>query len=90
MKRKFVSFVAAVGFGVACASTNASAMPANGAAISGPLQSSLSSVEKARVFCYNRYSGRFLHWGSCGGGGGYPRVYCRNRYGQFLHWGRCY
>ena len=49
-------------------------------------------VQEARIFCYNTYSGRFLHWGSCGG---YrvsyrPRVYCRNRYsGQFLHWGRC-
>ncbi|MCW2273462.1 hypothetical protein GJ654_05535 [Rhodoblastus acidophilus] len=22
-------------------------------------------TEKARVYCYNRYTGRFLHWGPC-------------------------
>ena len=54
----------------------------------------LQPVEQARLFCYNRYNGRFLHWGSC-----YrrvyrrvyrPRVYCYNRRsGRFLHWGSC-
>ena len=42
----------------------------------------------ARLFCYNRYTGRFLHWGACGRS--HPRVYCYNRYtGRFLHWGHC-
>lgn len=54
-----------------------------------------SPVEQARVYCYNRFSGRFLHWGSCGGRHyarhrSHPRVYCYNRYsGRFLHWGHC-
>ena len=52
-------------------------------------------VHESRVFCYNRYSGRFLHWGSCRR---YrvvrrsvrPRVFCYNRRtGRFLHWGSC-
>jgi hypothetical protein len=49
-----------------------------------------SDVQDSRLYCYNRYTGRFLHWGPCGG---YrrPRVYCYNRYtGRFLHWGACY
>ncbi len=79
---------------VACAiPEEAWAIPGNGAAISDGVESS-TTVEQARVYCYNRYSGRFLHWGSCGGGyGGYrphPRVYCYNRYtGRFKHWGHC-
>ncbi len=53
-----------------------------------------SLVQDARVFCYNTYSGRFLHWGGCGYRVVYrpyrPRVYCRSNFsGQFLHWGRC-
>ncbi len=52
-------------------------------------------VEPARLFCYNRYTGRFLHWGSCGRRHWvrhyyHPRVYCYNRRtGRFLHWGHC-
>jgi hypothetical protein len=53
----------------------------------------VSSGENVRLYCYNRYTGRFLHWGPCGGGGYYRRpgrVYCYNRYtGRFLHWGHC-
>ena len=26
-----------------------------------------SPIEKARLFCYNRFTGQFLHWGPCGG-----------------------
>ncbi|MCW2285534.1 hypothetical protein M2323_003491 [Rhodoblastus acidophilus] len=32
-------------------------------------------IEQARVYCYNRYTGRFLHWGPC-----YRRHYYRPRY----------
>jgi hypothetical protein len=55
----------------------------------GPSGETASSpVDEARVFCFNRASGRFLHWGACTGGA--PRVYCRNRWtGRFLHWGAC-
>ena len=49
----------------------------------------MSDTENARVYCYNRDSGYFLHWGACRSS--HPRVYCRNTYtGQFLHWGACY
>ena len=36
-----------------------------------------SLTEKARLYCYNRYNGRFLHWGACGG---YHRRYYRHYY----------
>jgi hypothetical protein len=50
---------------------------------------SLSPVQDVRRFCYNRYTGRFIHWGPCRRST-VPRVYCRNRYtGRFLHWGSC-
>lgn len=62
--------------------------PMDGVSLNGGIDA-FSPVEDARVFCYNRYSGRFLHWGSCGGGN-YMRVYCKNRYsGRFIHWGHC-
>jgi hypothetical protein len=61
----------------------------------GVLALSISTAD-ARLYCYNRYSGAFLHWGPCGGY--HPinyyhpgRTYCYNRYtGNFLHWGACY
>ena len=51
-------------------------------------------VEQARIFCFNRFTGGFLHWGPCGRPVVYyrprPRVYCRNLFtGRFLHWGYC-
>jgi hypothetical protein len=46
--------------------TGASAAPASGFIISETIKEN-PLVQEARVFCYNRYSGRFLHWGSCGG-----------------------
>lgn len=52
-----------------------------------------SDIQDTRTYCYNRYSGQFLHWGSCGYSGVHyhPRTYCRNTYtGQFLHWGSCW
>jgi hypothetical protein len=36
-----------------------------------------SPIEKIRVYCYNRYTGQFLHWGACGG---YRRHYYRRPY----------
>jgi hypothetical protein len=65
------------------------ALPMAGMAIDPSLKTELP-IQDARIFCYNRYSGRFLHWGSCAPVF-HPRVYCRNRYsGRFLHWGSCY
>jgi hypothetical protein len=72
---------------------DAPAAPANGSAIPAAVATN-PLVQQARVFCYNRYSGRFLHWGSCGRRYVrhyyHPRVYCMNRRtGRFLHWGHC-
>ena len=64
------------------------AVPLQGGGLEGET-TDYSPVDQARWFCANRASGRFLHWGRCGGGPTY-RVYCRNRYtGRFLHWGYC-
>lgn len=55
-----------------------------------------TAIQQARLFCANRYTGRFLYWGRCRRRRVYyhhyyrPRVYCRNRYThRFLHWGYC-
>jgi hypothetical protein len=37
-----------------------------------------SPIEKTRLYCYNRYTGQFLHWGPCGGYR--PRYYRRPYY----------
>jgi hypothetical protein len=83
---------AVVGFGVLSPASEALAAPANGAPILDVLKTT-SMTQEARVFCYNRYTGRFLHWGACNRSFGYyshPRVYCYNRNtGRFLHWGSC-
>lgn len=63
------------------------AAPIDGAAIIGAAQA-LSPVQDVRVFCYNRETGRFKHWGPCKKS--LPRVYCKKRStGEFLHWGSC-
>jgi hypothetical protein len=73
---------------------NAPAAPANGAAIPAAVAEN-PLVQQARVFCYNRYTGRFVHWGYCGRRHYvrhyyHPRVYCMNRRThRFLHWGHC-
>ena len=65
------------------------ALPFNGASLS-PQQNVSSRLQDVRMFCYNRWNGRFLHWGSCASAY-HPRIYCRSNYnGQFLHWGSCY
>jgi len=53
-----------------------------------------SSLAEARVYCYDRYTGEFLHWGACYQYYSYAyyrtpgRTYCYDRYtGNFLHWG---
>jgi hypothetical protein len=37
-------------------------------------------IEKARLFCFNRFTGQFLHWGACGGYHRYYRPYRRHYY----------
>ena len=68
-------------------SFNASALP-YGLSDSASVEDAHSSIDEARLFCYRRSSGRFLHWGACYQNA--PRVYCRNHWtGEFLHWGAC-
>ena len=91
--RKFLSLIAAVGLMSVSTVSNTMAMPMDPGSILSSARD-MAPTQEARLFCYNRYTGRFLHWGSCGGGYyGYrnrPRVYCRNRYsGRFIHWGAC-
>ncbi len=66
------------------------AAPIGGAGLVGLTDSNpLVQEARLRVFCYNRRSGRFLHWGSCRRRV-VVRYYCKNRYtGRFLYWGRC-
>jgi hypothetical protein len=93
MRKILLTLLLAGGMGL-FAPVSASAAPINGAAILDVLQMA-PLVQKARVFCYNRYTGRFLHWGYCGRRHYVrryyrPRVYCYNRRtGRFLHWGHC-
>ena len=91
MKRFVITLAAAAALGMAA--TGAMAAPGGAAGgIGGAEDNPLR--HDARTFCYNRYTGAFLHWGSCRRARpvyySRPRVYCRNRYtGQFLHWGSC-
>ena len=92
--KKYVIGLLAAGLICSSAVSGSLAAPIDGMSILNDIREA-SPVEQARVFCYNRFTGGFLHWGSCGG---YyrprvfyrPRVYCRNRFtGRFLHWGYC-
>lgn len=67
--------------------TSGAALPAPMAQLGPPAAS--APIIEARLFCYNRYTGRFKHWGACHRVAA-PRVYCRSRVtGEFLHWGAC-
>jgi len=92
MRKITLTLCILAGLGGVAPVQEASAAPAIGAPVVEMLKST-SMVEKARLFCYNPYSGTFLHWGACGGRRivRHPRVYCYNRYtGRFLHWGSCW
>lgn len=92
--RRSLMMIAAAGLMLVSVSSGASALPTAGPGLGG-LAEGNPLVEQARVFCYNRYTGRFLHWGHCRRRPVYrrvsrPRVYCYNRRtGRFLHWGSC-
>jgi len=93
MRKTFIALAAVACMG-AFGPAGVSAAPIDSGAILHSLETT-SPIQKARVFCYNRYSGRFLHWGSCGRRYyrrvSHPRVYCYNRRnGRFLHWGSCH
>jgi hypothetical protein len=88
--RKLVLALMAAGGIASFNAPAAMAMPTSG----NPFAGVLDKPTQVRLYCYNTYSGEFLHWGPCG-----PRyywrrpgrVYCYNRYsGRFLHWGSCW
>jgi len=91
MRKSLLTAIALAGMGF-FAPGAASAAPAAAGGVLEALESS-SLIQEARVFCYNRYTGRFLHWGRCARRVRHysrPRVYCYNRRtGRFLHWGHC-
>lgn len=82
-------FIAAIAGVVLCSPSSAWSAPVQGAAILESLREN-PLIQDVRVFCYNRRTGRFLHWGSCQRRAYRPRVFCYNRQtGRFLHWGSC-
>ena len=89
--RKLVLALLAAGGIASLNAPAAMAMPTSG----NPFAGNLDKPTQVRLFCYNSYTGRFLHWGPCGPRYVYlrrpGRVYCYNRYtGRFLHWGSCW
>lgn len=86
--RKYLFLIFTAGALCAFTPVGAPAAPIGGRAIRDALELD-SPIQQARVFCYNRRTGRFLHWGYCKRRVVY-RVYCRNRWTKkFLHWGHC-
>jgi hypothetical protein len=51
-----------------------------------------SRIERTRLYCFNRYTGQFLHWGPCGGYRTYyyHRPYRRHYYYHRPRWHRHY
>ena len=99
--RKLFLVLVAVATVYAMGIEGAMAGMAGGAAASG-FQGIGTSIHKVRLYCANRYTGRFLYWGRCRPRRIYYhhyyhhryrhhyRVYCRDRYThRFLHWGYC-
>jgi hypothetical protein len=94
MRKWVLGVCAAAALAAGATADEAEAAPANGLPIFQSQQVA-SPIQEARVFCYNRYTGRFLYWGYCRRPRprfySRPRVYCYNRYsGRFLHWGSCW
>jgi len=70
-----VALAALLGFGPA----PAAAAPTFGGSLASQLKDN-GAVQDARVFCYNSYTGRFLHWGPC-----YRRHYYRPYYRRYYY-----
>jgi hypothetical protein len=64
--RKILIAILAAGGIVSFLPMAASAAPASGAIIAKALKTT-APVQDVRLYCYNRYTGQFLHWGPCGG-----------------------
>jgi hypothetical protein len=80
MRKIFLALLIAGGM-FSFGASPAAAAPANGSAIADALKSN-SLIQDARLYCYNRYTGRFLHWGPCGG---YHRHYYHPYYRHYYH-----
>jgi len=87
--RKIIVMVLAAGGLFICNPMGASAAPASGGVISETIKEN-PLVQEARVFCYNRYTGRFLHWGSCGGRRVYRHYYYYHPYYHRHYYHRYY
>jgi hypothetical protein len=90
--RKFFLMLLIAGGILSIEGSPASAAPANGSAIASALKSN-SLIQDVRLYCYNRYTGRFLHWGPCGGYRHYYHPYYRHYYHHYYHrrhWHRYY
>jgi hypothetical protein len=61
MRKLFLALIAAGGIATFNAPA-AMAMPTVGDVFSGATD---KPIEDVRLYCYDRYSGRFLHWGPC-------------------------
>jgi hypothetical protein len=91
MRKLFLALFAVGGLALSNAPA-AVAMPTAGDVFSGATE----KLTEARVFCYNRYTGRFLHWGPCGGYYRphyyYHRYYWRPHYHYYhrYYWHRRY
>ncbi len=57
--------------GIASFTAAAVAMPTSG----NPFAGALEKPTEVRLYCYNTYTGEFLHWGPC-----YRRHYYRHYY----------
>ena len=66
MRKSLVVVVAAAGFSCLMGSS-ALALPLSNPSVRDLIGAN-PLAQEARVFCYNRYTGRFLHWGRCRGG----------------------
>ena len=90
MVSRSLLIAACAGLGILISSASLGAPVIGGAGIAGAGEPN-PLVQEARVFCYNRRTGRFLHWGYCQRRVVRPRVFCYNRRtGRFLHWGSCF
>ncbi len=80
---RLLSLAILLSFGLLAGLATAPAQAAPLAASSLATQAAAPSMtEQARVYCYNRYTGRFLHWGACG----YHRYYYHRYYYRRHYW----
>lgn len=86
MRKLLIALAAAGGIGMFNMPASVAA-PASGGAILGLIQNE-PLVEQARLYCVNRYTGRFLYWGRCGGYRYHPRYYRRYHRHYYRHYYR--